>query len=43
MTKLTLVDFRLGLFNLDPKTRTGTDPKIPDPKPDRKFTSTFWV
>ena len=28
-------------FNLDPKTRTGTDPKIPDLEPDRKFTSTF--
>ena len=33
----------LGHFILDPKTRTGTDPKIPDLEPDRKFTSTFWV
>ena len=24
---------RPGHFNLDPKTRTGTDPKIPDPEP----------
>ena len=30
-------------FNLDPKIRTGTDPKISEPEPDRKFISTFWV
>ena len=40
---ISLVLSRPGHFNLDPKTRTGTDPKIPDPESDRKFTSTFWV
>ena len=30
-------------FNLDPKTRTGTDQKISDPEPNQKFTSTFWI
>ena len=28
---------------MDPKTRTRTDPKMSDLKPNKKFTSTFWV
>lgn len=34
---------RPGHFNVHPKTRTGTDPKISNPEPDQKFTSTFWI
>ena len=30
-------------FNLDPKIQIGTDLKIPNSDPDRKFISTFWV
>ena len=42
-----LISIRPGHFNLDPKIRTGTDPKIPDPEPDRNlqvpFVSKFFL
>ena len=30
-------------FYPEPKNPTGTDPKISDPKPNRKFISIYWV